>query len=94
MFGFGWVRTHLEVVFGDAFGLLWGFWLEFWKNGQNQQVWANFEVLRHGVRIPRSSIGPRQGVVCPHRGVAKRRLGQASGSLRRSKTTLRRRPTP
>ena len=42
MFGFGWVRTHLEVVFCDAFGLFWGFWLYFWKNGQNHQNLVNF----------------------------------------------------
>ena len=83
MFGFGWVRTHLGVVFGDAFGLLWGFWLDFWKKGQNQQLWANFEVLRLGVGIPYSSVGPRQGVACPHCGVVEMRHGQASGTLRR-----------
>ena len=41
MLGFGWVRTHLGVVFGDAFGLFGGFlvgYLEKWtksaKSGQ------------------------------------------------------------
>ena len=42
MFGFDWVRTHLGVVFGDAFGLFLGFWLYFWKNGRNQQNLGNF----------------------------------------------------
>ena len=59
MFGFGWVLTHLGVVFGDTFGLFWGFWLDLWKKEQNQQIWVNFGVLRHGVGIPRSSVGPR-----------------------------------
>ena len=56
MFGFGWVRTHLGVVFDDAFRLC-------------------------------SSVGLRQGV-------AKRRLGQALGTPRRSKATSWLRPTP
>ena len=40
MFGFGWVRTHLGVVFGCAFGLCWVFgWIsrtmdEISKSGQ------------------------------------------------------------
>ena len=34
MFGFGWVRTHSGVVFGDAFGLCWGFWLDLWKKDE------------------------------------------------------------
>ena len=42
MFGFGRVRTHLGVVFGDVFGLFLGFWLDFWKNGLNQQNLGNF----------------------------------------------------
>ena len=42
MFGFGWVRTHLGVVFGDAFGLFWGFWLDLWKCGQNEKNLGNF----------------------------------------------------
>ena len=31
MFGFGWVKTHLGVVFGDVYGLFWVFELDFWK---------------------------------------------------------------
>ena len=42
---------------------------------------GNFGVIRHGVEIPRS-------------GVAERRLGQASGTSRRSKAMSVRRPTP
>ena len=34
------------------------------------KIWANYRVLRCSVGIPRSSVGPRQGVACPHRGVA------------------------
>ena len=37
MFGFGWVRTHLgDVFFGKYMSFLF-FWLDFWKNGQNNQ---------------------------------------------------------
>ena len=42
MFGFGWIRTHLGIVFGDACGLFWGFWLYLCKNGRNQQNLGNF----------------------------------------------------
>ena len=80
MFGFGWVRTHLGVVFGDAFGLFWGFGWIYGKSDEISKIWANFRVLHHDVGIPRSSVGPRQGVACPRHGVAARRLGQASGS--------------
>ena len=62
MFGFGCVRTHLGVVFSEAFGLLWVFGWISEKKGRNQQIWANFGVLRHDVRIPRSTVGPRRGV--------------------------------
>ena len=27
--GFDWVMNHLGVVFDDAFGLFWSFWLDF-----------------------------------------------------------------
>ena len=33
------------------------------------KIWANYGVLRCGVGTPRNSIGPRQGVACPRRGV-------------------------
>ena len=43
MFGFGWVKTHLRVVFGDAFGLVLGLlvgflekWIKIAKFGQVQ----------------------------------------------------------
>ena len=84
MFGFGWVRTHLRVVFGDVFGLFWGFWLDLWQNGLNQQNLAISGVLSCNVGIPHSSVGPCQGMACPRRGVAERGLGQASGMPRRS----------
>ena len=29
-------------IFGDEFGLFWGFWLYLWKNGRNQQNMGNF----------------------------------------------------
>ena len=41
----------------DYFG---GFLLDFWKKGQNQQIWANFEVLRSGVGIPCSSVAEKK----------------------------------
>ena len=49
MFGVGWVRTQLGVVFGDAFGLIEGFWLDFWKNGINYQNLGKLRgpTLRH-----------------------------------------------
>ena len=30
--------NHLGVVFGDAFGLFWGFWLDFWRVGPRQAM--------------------------------------------------------
>ena len=35
MFDFGWVRIHLEVVFGDAFGL---FWVFGWISGKRDEI--------------------------------------------------------
>ena len=84
MFGFGGFRTHLAVVFSDAFGLFEGFWFNFWKNGRNQQIWANVGVLHCSVGIPGSSVGPRQGMACPRHGVANMGLGQALGMSQRS----------
>ena len=49
------------------------------KMDEINKIWANFGVLSRGVRIPHSSVGPRQGVACPRRNVAERGLGQASG---------------
>ena len=70
MFAFGWVRTCLGLVFGDAFGLFWGFWLDFWKNGRNQQNLAKFggpmPLLRDPTQKRRSM--PRRGTSTPRRG--------------------------
>ena len=45
MFGFGWVRTHLGVVFGDVFGLFW-FLVEFmekWKKAvKSEQISGSY----------------------------------------------------
>ena len=70
MFGFGWVRTHLGVVFNDVFGLFWIFLVRFLEKGTKSANLSNFGVLRHGVGIPRSNIGPRQGVACPRHSAA------------------------
>ena len=78
MFGFGWVRTHLGVVFGDAFGVF--CWISG-KRDEISKIWANFGVLRRDVGIPCSNVGPRQGIACPRSGVAERRL---FATLRRS----------
>ena len=37
-----------------------------------------------------SSVGPRQGVACPRRDLAEKRLEQASGTPRHSRATPRR----
>ena len=50
-------------------------------------------VLPREVGIPCTSIGPRQGMACPHRGVAKREVWAASGTPRGSKATPRLRST-
>ena len=67
MFGFGEVRTHLGVVFSDTFGLFEGFWLDLWKNGQNQQNLGNFRGPTQQCREPtqqrRSKI--RRGTSTP-----------------------------
>ena len=42
MFGFGWVRTHLGVVFGEAFGLFWSFGL---ISGKRDEIRENLCVL-------------------------------------------------
>ena len=68
----------------DYFGVFG--WI-FGKMDEISKIWANFRVLRRNVGIPRSSVGPRQGV-------AERRLGQASGTPRRSKATPQQRATP
>ena len=50
------------VVFGWIFG----------KMDEISKIWANFGVLHRSVGIPCSSVGPRQGVEGPCRGVVKR----------------------
>ena len=53
----------------DYFGV---FWLDFLKKRMKSANMGNFEVLRHDVEIPRSSVGPHQGVECPRRSVAEK----------------------
>ena len=55
MFGFGWVRTHLGVVFGDDFRLFWG----FWKNGLNPQNLGNFGGPTLRCRVPTYDVAER-----------------------------------
>ena len=67
MFGFGWVRTHLGVVFGDSFGLLWGFWLDFKKKGTKSTNLGKFRGSTPRRRDPmqqRRSM-PRRGMSTP-----------------------------
>ena len=52
MFCFGEVGTHLGVVFSDAFGLIEGFWLDFWKMDEFNTIWKFSGVLRRDVGIP------------------------------------------
>ena len=62
MFGFGWVMNYLIVVFGDVLDY---FGVFGWISGKRDEIikiWANFGVLRRGIGIPCSSIGPHQGV--------------------------------
>ena len=70
MFGFGWVRTHLRVFFGDAFGLFWGFWFDLWKNGLNQQNLGNF-----GGPTPRRRDPTQQRRSTPRHGMSTLRRG-------------------
>ena len=70
MFGFGEVRTHLGVVFSDAFRLIEGFWLDFWKMDEFMKIWKFSRVLRCDVRIPTQQRRPmpRRGTSTPRRG--------------------------
>ena len=70
MFGFGWVRTHLGVVFGDAFGVFKVFGWISRKMGEMSKIWASSGVLRHGVVTLCNSVGLRQGGAWPCCGVA------------------------
>ena len=64
--------NHLRVVFGDAFGLFWGFFVGFLEKRTKLANLGNFGVLRRDVGILRSIVSPRQGVACPHHGATKR----------------------
>ena len=57
------------------------------KRDEISKIWANFGVLCHSVGIPRSSVGPRHGLV-------EREVWTASGTPRHSKAMSRRRSTP
>ena len=74
----------------DYVGFLVGF-LEKWMKSTNL---GKFGVLRCGVVIPCSSIGPCQGVACPCRGVVERKVWTSSGTSRHSRATPRRSSTP
>ena len=52
MFGFGWVRKHLGVVFGEDFELIWSFGLISRKMEEIRKIRAFSGVLRYGVGIP------------------------------------------
>ena len=64
----------------------------FLVKGMKSANLGNFGVLHRGVGIPRSSVIPRQGVACPHRGMAEREawtsLRYATACLRRSVATV------
>ena len=70
MFGSSEVRTHLGVVFSDTFGLFEGFWLDFWKNGLNQQNLGNFGGPTPRYRDPKQQCRsmPKRGMSTPRRG--------------------------
>ena len=42
------------------------------KRDKINKIWANFRVLHYDMGIPRSSVGPLQGMACPRHGVAER----------------------
>ena len=67
-----------------VFGWIYG------KMDEISKIWAISGVLRRGVGIPRSSIGPRQGVACPRGDVAEREVWTASGTPQHSSATQRR----
>ena len=68
------------MFFLENIRVFFGFWLDFWKKGRNQQIWEIFGVLRRDVGIPRSRVGPR-------RSVAEREVWTASGTPRCSKAS-------
>ena len=72
MFGFGWVRTHLGVVFGDAFGVFEVFGCIFGKMDEMSKIWASSGVLRRSVVTLCSSVGPCQGMTFPRHDVVEK----------------------
>ena len=63
MFGFGWVKTHLRVVFGLVLGLLVGFlekWLKIAKFGQVQGPTQRRRYPTQRRRVPTQQHG-REG---------------------------------
>ena len=59
--------------------MLLGFLVGFLEIGKKSANLGNFGVLRRDVGIPRSIVGPRQGMACPHSGVAKREAWTSLG---------------
>ena len=54
------------------------------KMDEISKIWAISGDLRSRVGSPHNNVGPRQGMACPCHGMAKRGLGQASGTPQRS----------
>ena len=85
MFSFGVVRTHLGVVFNDAFGIFVGFGWIYGKIEEIRKIWAMSRVLRRDVGTPHNDVGtphcrkgPRHDVECPRHSVAELEASQAS----------------
>ena len=51
MFDFGWVRTHLGVVFDDVFGL---FWVISWIFGKGEEIIKNLGIFEVHAAAKRS----------------------------------------
>ena len=66
-----------------------------WISGKRDEISKFGQILglRRGVGTSRHDVGILHSGIGPRRGVAERRLGQASGTPMCSKATLRRRPT-
>ena len=71
--------NHLGVVFSDAFGLFFGFWLDFWKNGTKSANLGNFGVLSRSVGIPHNIVSPCQGIAYPRNDAAERKAWTSLG---------------
>ena len=69
MFGFGWVRTR---CFSGEYTSVLLILVGSLEKGTKSANLSNFGVLRRGIRIPHSSVSPRQGVACPRCGAAER----------------------